>query len=160
MYVKIQSWIFLLIFGQKELNLSQLMKNRKESGYRSKRRCGITKMWTWESHPTMKLVNSQHFLKSLLCWAQVMNLTTEQCQIIEGSGIGSEFPIEFLWFANKGLCGTNSYYVRMSHNKCKTVGLLHKNVTGSVEQFSCVEMEGSDIDFAWNGMSECFVKET
>jgi len=28
------------------------------------------------------------------------------------------------------------------------VGLLHKNVTGSVEQFSCVEMEGSDIDFA------------
>jgi hypothetical protein len=36
----------------------------------------------------------------------------------------------------------------MSHNKCKTVGLLHKDVTGSVEQLPCVEMEGLDIDFA------------
>jgi hypothetical protein len=44
----------------------------------------------------MKLVNGQQFLKSLLCWAQVMNLTTEQCWIIEGSGIGDEFPNEFL----------------------------------------------------------------
>jgi len=153
-YVKIQSWIFPLIFGQKKgLSLSQLTKNRK-SGYRSRRRCGITKVWTWESHPTVKLVNRQQFLKSFLCWAQVMNLTTEQCQIIEGGGIGSEFPIDFLWFAtNKGLCGTNSDHVRMSHNKCKTVGLLQQHVTGSVEQFPSVEMEGLDIDFVWNGMS-------
>jgi len=157
-YVKIQSWIFLLMFDQKKgLSLSQLTKNRKQSGCRSRRRCGITKMWTLERQPAMKLVNGQQFLKSLLCWAQVMNLTTEQCWIIEGSGIGSEF----LWFAtNKGLCGTNSGHVRMSHNKCKTMGLLHEHVTGSIEQFPSVEMEGSDIDFAWNGMSECFVKET
>lgn len=35
-----------------------------------------------------------------------------------------------------------------------------EHVAGSVEQFPSVEMEGSKIDFAWNGMSECFVKET
>lgn len=161
-YVKIQSSIFLLIFGQKKgLSLSQLTKNRKKSGYRSRRRCGITKVWTWANYPTMKLVNGLQFLKSLFCWAQVMNLTTEQCRIIEGSGIGSEFPIEFLWFAtNAVLCGTNTDHVRMSHNKCKTVDLLHEHVTGSVEQFPSVEMDGLDIDFAWNGMSECFVKKT
>jgi hypothetical protein len=36
----------------------------------------------------------------------------------------------------------------MSHNKNKTVGLLHEHVTGSVEQFPSVDMEGLDIDFA------------
>lgn len=72
-----------------------MRKNRNKSDYRSRRRCGITKMWTWESHPTMKQVNG-HIFKSLLFWAQVMNLTTEQCQIVEGIGIGDEFPIEFL----------------------------------------------------------------
>jgi len=66
-------------------------EEQEEKWGRSRRRCGSTKMWTWEREPTMKLVNGQQFLKSLLYWAQVMNLTTEQCQISEGSGIGSEF---------------------------------------------------------------------
>jgi hypothetical protein len=36
----------------------------------------------------------------------------------------------------------------MGRDKYKTVGLLHEHVTGSIEQFPFVEMEGWDIDFA------------
>lgn len=44
-------------------------------------------------------MNGQQFLTSSLCWAQVMNLTTELCKIIAGSGTGNKFPSELLIFA-------------------------------------------------------------
>jgi hypothetical protein len=52
-----------------------------------------------KSHPTRKPMNGQQFLTSSLCWAQVMNLTTELCKIIAGSGTGNKFPSELLIFA-------------------------------------------------------------